>query len=189
MGQFTQHALIIPVPKKGEKCKVHRIKTHPLHRNHELLSVVNQSGKIKVHALVDLEMPPSTVDILVVGTNCEISEDLVDRIHKIGSLVLNDGQFGYHYYLVSPNEGSGSGKDELVVSLKYDDRKVTASDLEDIITPFHQELRIYGPSLAFEGNDTIVMIFAHSSARQSAEFKLMMSELYGSDLITSVNFS
>lgn len=189
MGQFTQHAYNIPVPKKGEKSKIHRIKTQPFHRGHELLSLVNQGGKIKLHALVDADLPPCTTDILVVGTGCEIDEDLVNRIHKIDSLVLNDGQFGYHYYLVSPAEGSGFGQDELSVTLKYDDRKVSASDLEDTINPFHLELRTYGPSLVFQGDDTIVLTYLYSSVRQAPEFKQMMSELYGSDLITGVSFS
>lgn len=187
MARFTQHAYNIPVPKKGEKSKVHRIKTNPIHRDHELLSLVNQGGKIKLHALVDADLPPCSTEILVVGTGCEIDESLVNRIRKIGSLLLNDGQYGYHYYLVSPTEGAG--ETELSITLRYDDSKVASSDIEDVVTPYLASLRQYNPSLSFEGDDAVVLTFVHASVRQSHDYAAMMSELYRSDLIKGVSFN
>lgn len=189
MGRFTHHAYAIPVPKKGEKSRVHRIKTAPFHRGHELLDLVNQGGKIKLHALVDNELPVGSVDILVVGTGCDVDDNLVDRIQKIGSLLLNDGQFGYHYYLVSPAEGSRFEEDELVVTINYDDRKGSAGDLEATIVPFQVELRSYDPEICFEGSNTLIVTFRDSRVRHEPAFKQMRDEIYEHHMVTGVKLS
>lgn len=189
MARFTQHAHTIPVPKKGEKSRIHRIKTGPFHRNHELLDLVNQGGKIKLHALVDSELPVGTVDILVVGTGCEIDEDLVDRIEKIGSLILNDGQFGYHYYLLSPAEGSRFDEDELVVTISYDDRKGSSGDLEATIVPFQVELRSYDPEICLEGSSTLIVTFRDARVRHEPAFKQMRDEIYEHHMVTGLKLS
>lgn len=189
MSTFKQHAYVIPTPKKGEKTKLHRIKSGPFHRDHELLDLVNQGGKIKLHALVDEELPVGTVEVLVVGTGNEVPDDLIDRIQKIGSLLINDGQFGYHYYLVSPAEGEAFGGNEVLITIKFDDRKGDASDLEDTITQFNSALHAFGMTLSFEGDDTIVLTFRHPGVRQTREFKQLMGELYAQTMVTSVNVS
>lgn len=189
MGQFSQHAYTIPTPKKGEKAKIHRIKAGALHRGHELLDIVNQGGKIKLHALVDNNLPSGTIEILVVGTGNDIDDSLVNRIQKITSLVINDGQFGYHYYLVTPTEGGERGHSLLEVTITYDIRKGLPSDLEAILAQYQLELSDFYSEICFEGQEAVVMSFNDASVRHTDEFKQMRDNLYDHAMVTSIKIS
>lgn len=180
MPTFKQHSYLIPVPKKGEKPKIHRIKSAPFHRGHELLGLVNQGGKIKLHALVDVDLPEDYEEILVVGTNNQVDEDLVERIQKIGSLILNDGQYGYHYYHVSKPEFSGlapSGESMIKISLTLDETKGDAAMLEDGIYRRAQGLKAYG--FEFEPDvESMTLTFQKPEVRTTAVFSDLMAFIY-----------
>jgi hypothetical protein len=79
------------------------VQSAPFVRPEEFLSVVNQSGKVKLHALVDDSQDDAEHTILVVGTGHSVPVEHVDALYKIGSILVNENQYGYHlYYLGVP---------------------------------------------------------------------------------------
>lgn len=99
MSSFKQYSFQLQSPKDGV-ARVVSIKSHPFHRGSELVNVVNQGGKIKIHAVVDEDKPKEKIEFLVAGTGSDIPENLANRIHKIGTVLISDGQFGYHFYMI-----------------------------------------------------------------------------------------
>lgn len=79
------------------------VQSAPFVRPEEFLSVVNQNGKIKLHGLVDDSQDVMDHTILVVGTGKSVPVEHVDALYKIGSVLVNENQYGYHlYYLGVP---------------------------------------------------------------------------------------
>jgi hypothetical protein len=79
------------------EASTYRFKAHPFLRPDEFLSVVAQDNGIKLHALVDEAKPQMVYEILIVGTGQAIDDSLIERLYKVGSVLLH-GQYGYHVY-------------------------------------------------------------------------------------------
>jgi hypothetical protein len=88
------------------------VKSAPFVRPEEFLSVVNQNGKIKLHALADDSKDIVDYTIFVVGTGQSIPVEHVDALYKIGSVLVNENQYGYHLYYLGEPRGEIDLEDE-----------------------------------------------------------------------------
>lgn len=75
---------------------------HSPYNPKDFMGAVNQSGKLKIHALVDTFTEKTEHEFLVVGTGRNIDKDLIERLVRLETLIFNDGQHGYTIYYVNP---------------------------------------------------------------------------------------
>lgn len=161
---------------------LHRFKAHPFLRPDEFLSVVAQDNGIKLHALVDENKPQVSYEILIVGTGQAIDDSLIERLYKVGSVLLDD-QYGYHVYYLGearplPAE-DGSKKPEFALHLEWKE-DLTASESEDYdnlnakIDRFvvdHDELC---ELVISDDADHLYVVFFNADFRQHPDFSALM---------------
>lgn len=101
MSKYVQHSF--PVEASTESFKrpfIFEADAHPFVNGHRCLSVVNQGGTPKIYGLVDTHQEMRQVRFLIIGTNHEVPEELIDRLHLVGSVLLSDGRYGHHVYYI-----------------------------------------------------------------------------------------
>jgi hypothetical protein len=167
-------------PKDG--CyKVFSLKMKPIHRP-ELMSVVNQGGKIKIHAVVDDAKAMIKTQFMVVGTGNAIPEDLVDRITKIGQVILDDGQFGYHFYLVGPVDHERADIDASEpIHIKAQwllGMPVDTPAVEEMIkaTRLNQHLSLV--DIEYQFDNSVIVNLPNGKVRDTQAFKDLMAFFY-----------
>lgn len=119
------------------------IESNPFKHPKELLSVVNQAGQVKLHCPVDINSPKVTNIVAVVGTGATIPSEMIDRMFKIGNVLVGDSRFGYHLYYISDlrgvvENGSDAGlKPVFSVKVSVDLYDINSRDvLEDYVDSF-----------------------------------------------------
>ncbi|WOF81823.1 hypothetical protein P5704_023780 (plasmid) [Pseudomonas sp. FeN3W] len=127
---MRQYSFIIPV-QASNTARVIEVLSHPFVRPESLLSVVNQSGKVKLHAIVDDSKPAVMHNLLLVGTGNHIPDEAVSTLHKVGSFLVGDNQYGYHlYYIGEDVEAEREGDRKVAFRLRVE--VIDDSSIEDV---------------------------------------------------------
>lgn len=100
MSRYQQQSWEFHVPRDGQN-KVISFSSGDLVKPKEFMHVVNKHGKIKIHALVDTHSAETEKQVVIVGTGNYVGEEIINKLVHIGSLTFSDGQYGYHFYLIS----------------------------------------------------------------------------------------
>jgi hypothetical protein len=191
MSNYVQHYYQPNRPKDG-LAKVFSLKTRPLDRPH-LLSVVNQGGKIKIHAVVDETKAMVKTQFLVVGTGNSIPEDLIDRITKIGQVILDDGQFGYHFYLITPADHEMADTDCSnpihIIAEWIHGRKVDAPEVEAMIKAMRVNQDVSSVDIWYRADDCVVVNLPKGKVRDTQAFKDLMAFFYDHADVDSVGIN
>ncbi|AXH60331.1 hypothetical protein [Pseudomonas amygdali] len=170
------------------------IKSHPFKHPKELMSVVNQAGVIKLHCPVDINQQQVTSQIAVVGTGSTIPSEIIDRLYKIGNILVGDSRFGYHIYLVSElrgivENGSDAGlKPVFSVKVSLDVYDLNARDvLEDYVDGFCEAhpsvIRAHKEEL---DNGVLELFVYNNEFRHQPEFTKLMAYLFTAKGATNV---
>jgi hypothetical protein len=122
---FAQHSFELDVTRQPS---LQSIRMHSPLDPKEFMGAVNQSGKLKIHALVDTFTEKTKHDFLVVGTGRSIDDEFINRLVRLETLIFNDGQHGYTIYYIRPES------DELDEEPNFDELSdcITTSDGENI---------------------------------------------------------
>lgn len=191
MPKYMQYAYSPNRPKDG--CpKVFNLKMKPIYRP-ELMSVVNQGGKIKIHAVVDDAKAMVKTQFLVVGTGNHIPEDLVDRISKIGQVIIDDGQFGYHYYLVTPADHEKADTDSSnpihIIAQWLPGLDVDVPAVDEMIKTMRFSQHLSSVDVAYQGDDCVVVNLPNGKVRDTQAFKDLMEFFYAHADVDSVGIN
>lgn len=171
------------------------IYSHPFVHPTEMVSLVNQAGKIKVYAVVDINQPKQNHQVVIVGTGATIPYEMVDSLYKIGQIFLVDGQFGYAGYIVSelrgvvPN-GSDAGLKpvfSIKVSVDVDDEDEVDSLVEEINNFCSAHSSVIRAHLEHLEDGTIELFCYNNEFRHQPEFSQLMSFLYTASAVDGVN--
>jgi hypothetical protein len=95
------------------------IDTHPFQLPAELLGVVNQNGQVKIHGIVDVNQPKTVEEFLVVGTGGTIPPELLERLYRVGTVLLSDNRYGYHVYHLGERRGIPTTGSDLGITPKF----------------------------------------------------------------------
>lgn len=101
MPKFVLHSF--PLEASTEDFRrpfIFEANAHPFMHGHLNLSLVNQHGRIKIYGLVDTSQELRLTRFLIMGTNHEVPEEIIDRIHLVGTVLLCDGRFGHHVFYI-----------------------------------------------------------------------------------------
>jgi hypothetical protein len=123
MSRYQQQSWEFKVPRDGQTTVI-TFSSGDLYKPKEFMHVLNKHGKIKIHALVDGHTEETVKKVLIVGTGGYIDEEIIDQLLHIGSVTFSDGQFGYHFYLIS--EAVEVARDDL-----YKEIQIEFNDLMD----------------------------------------------------------
>lgn len=69
-----------------------------LHKEHKILSVIEQAGKIQMYAIVNVDTPQEEVIIYVEPTGMQLSDDIMTHYDFIGTVSLFSGNFVAHIF-------------------------------------------------------------------------------------------
>ena len=119
MSKYMQHSF--PVEASSQSFKrpfIFEADAHPFVNGHRSLSVVNQHGTPKIYGLVDTHQEVRRVRFLILGTGHEVPEEIVDRLHFLGSILLSDGRYGHHVYYVDDYSAQAADAPARPTSLK-----------------------------------------------------------------------
>jgi hypothetical protein len=116
MSKFVQHSFPVEVsPESFKRPFIFAADAHPFVNGHRSLSVVNQHGLVKIYGLVDTHQEMRVARFLIIGTNHEVPEEIIDRVHLVGPVLLADGRFGHHvYYIDDYQENHSSARPSTV---------------------------------------------------------------------------
>jgi len=167
----------------SNKATVQAFNTHPLVHPEEFLSAVAIGDEIKLHALVDDTQPVETYEILIVGTGQVVPDALVDRLYKVGAVLLH-GMYGYHVYFLgqsrSNQEAEVEVKPAFALKLEWkadlDDEEASEfnrlnADIDSFVGQHDDACEL----LMTEDQDKLAVIFFNERYRQHPEFiKLML---------------
>lgn len=172
------------------------IMAHPFCHPTELLSVVNQGGKIKLHAAEDINGEKRPYQFAIVGTGSTIPVEIIDRLYKVGQLILNDGAHGYAVYLVgelrgvAPN-GSDAGLTPCsIIKVDVDlDEENSVAELQDTLGRFCND-----HSSVIRRHDNLdegfIELFCYNKEfKHTPEFSWLMSHLYTSQAVDNVKIT
>lgn len=186
MSRYRQYSYELPAPRSGQD-KIYTFNAEAFVKPDEFLSVVNQYGKAKLHAVVDTTTEKVEKKILIIGTGQSIPDDLINRISKIGTLNFGDGQFGYHYYLVQ--EESVDFYKKIVISKRRDADEFDFEGLRISVVQFAANYSAYieifeESEVDSEEDDYVTIKLKHKESKfeQTPEFKDFILNLYSSDL-------
>jgi len=194
-GHIKQHSFPINMDEivRGGFTLV-EIESHPFKHPKELMSVVNQAGLVKLHCPVDVNQPKVTSQIAVVGTGSTIPSEVIDRLYKIGNILVGDSRFGYHIYLVSElrgiaENGSDAGlKPVFSVKVSLDVYDLNARDvLEEYVDGFCEAhpsvIRAHKEEL---DNGVLELFVYNNEFRHQPEFTKLMTYLFTAKGATNV---
>lgn len=109
MSRFVQHSF--PVEASADCFKrpfIFATDAHPFMNGHRSLSVVNQHGVVKIYGLVDTHQEERLARFLIIGTNHEVPEELVDQLRLVGPVMMSDGRYGMHVYYIDEHQENHS---------------------------------------------------------------------------------
>ena len=69
-----------------------------LHKEHKILSVIEQIGKIQMYAIVNIDSEPKDVDIYINPTGVQLEDDILTHFDFIGTVSLFNGIFVAHIF-------------------------------------------------------------------------------------------
>ncbi|MDT8924838.1 hypothetical protein RBE51_18770 [Pseudomonas taiwanensis] len=200
MSHLKQFSYIIKDTdfKKGPHVSVVEIQSHPFQHPKELIGFVNQNGVLKLHGIIDENQPKVINEFVLVGTGATIPDDMIERLYRIDSVLIGDGQYGYHAYILLdprgiPEAGSDVGlipKFKLSITYSASASELDKVELDDFFTDFcdqHKGVVRYHPE---EGDVDQVEIHGYTdSFRQDQAFHNFMGQLYKSSVIDDVNLT
>lgn len=176
------------------------IETHPLQLPTEILGVVNQNGQVKIHGIVDVNQAKTIEEFLIVGTGGTVPSELLQRLYRVGTVLLSDNRFGYHVYYVGERRGIPTAGTDLGITPKFklllnlDDATDTNDDevvaLIEHLTAFclkHSGLvRLH----LEKSNEGIIELFGFNDEfRHDQEFLNLVGYLYKAESVSDVNVS
>lgn len=101
MSKFVQHSFPVEAsPESFKRPFIFAADAHPFVNGHLSLSVVNQHGLVKIYGLVDTHQEMRVARFLIIGTNHEVPEELVDQLRLVGPVMMSDGRYGMHVYYI-----------------------------------------------------------------------------------------
>ena len=174
MGRYRQYSYVLKSPEKGQGKEI-EIVANKFVQPEKFLSIVNQYGEPKIHAIVDTESDLKKYKLLVIGTGQSIPEEYIDCLIKIGSLVFSDGQYGYHYYLVDDNFNGDFYKKIVIKSRDGSDSDEFDDLKEDILLFVNAHPDYLDTILSFDHDEdsviTVVMKNKSAEFEKTEEFK------------------
>jgi hypothetical protein len=133
MSDLRQHAYELSIPSRNETITIQSINTNSLFKPTELMGVVSQHGRIKIHAVVDLHTDDSEELFLVVGTGNRIPGEYADRLFRLGTVLINDDRHGYTVYWIKHKEESISETIVIKLVLSSSIDAIDAAELANTI--------------------------------------------------------
>lgn len=176
------------------------IDTHPFQLPAELLGVVNQNGQVKIHGIVDVNQPKTVEEFLVVGTGGTIPPELLQRLYRVGTVLLSDNRYGYHVYHLGERRGIPTAGSDLGITPKFK-LVVTLNDAaetdDDDVVSLIEHLSAFcdrHPGLVRlhleKSEDGIIELFGFNDEfRHDQEFLNLQGYLYKVDSVSEVNVS
>lgn len=173
-----------------------KINAHPFKHPKELVGIVVQNGTLKIHGIIDENEPKVDHEFVLVGTGATIPNDLIDRLFRIGTVLLGDeGEYGYHAYILQDPRGISEDASDagltpkFLVSIKFDDQALHDQLAETVarIEAFcaqHKGVVRFHPECGEEGYAE-VHGYSHEF-RQDQEFHNFMGALYSSPVVDDV---
>lgn len=175
-----------------------KIHTHPFQHPKDLIGIVNQNEVLKIHGIVDQNEPKVDHEFLLVGTGATVPDDLIDRLFRVGTVLLGEGLYGYHAYILQDPRGIPEGASDkgltpkFKVALKLDDQALhdqlaeTVAKIEEFCEQ-HKGVVRYHPECGEEG---YVEVHGYSHAfRQDQDFHNFMGAMYSSPVVDDVVLS
>ena len=69
-----------------------------LHKEHKILSVIEQAGKIQMYVIVNIDSEPEEVNIYVNPTGMQLPDNIITHFDFIGTVSLFNGIFVAHIF-------------------------------------------------------------------------------------------
>jgi hypothetical protein len=199
MSHLKQFSFVIPDGdfQNGPHVSYIQIESHPFQHPKELLGFVNQNSVLKVYGIIDENQPKVLTEFVMVGTGATIPSEIIDRLFRVDSVLL-EGRFGYHLYLLQdprgiPEEGSDIGitaKFKVEITL---DQSADVSETEELMgyletfcSAHKGVMRLHAENLV---NGSVEIHGYNESFRHDQVFHNFMGHLYKSSVVDNVDWS
>jgi hypothetical protein len=175
-----------------------KIVSPPFQHPKELIGIVNQNGVLKIHGIINENKEKVENEFVMAGTGATIPPELIDRLYRVGSVLVGDGQYGYHCYILLdprgiPEEGSDVGvepKFKVTINLNAEADEDDLEALVDFVNLFCAEHKGVLRTHQQAHQDHQLEVHGYNDVfRHDQAFHNFMGQLYKSSVIDDIILS